>query len=373
MRVDVSLGSKPEYFEELSALGFEAGLDAIGATSAEPFKESRLELERRRDAGLHGEMQFTFRNPERSTTPTRILPSAKSLIVGAFRTPAPNLAESDFGMMRVAAYARKDFYSELRNALGVVAQKLKSDGWKAVIVADDNALVDRSAAIRSGIGWQGKNGNVLIPGRGSWFVLGSVVTNASLPQSERIDSSCGSCQRCIEACPTAAIVAPGVVDARRCIAWLVQAPGSIPREFREAMGRRLYGCDDCQEVCPIGKEERKHEKSLDFKADRLAVDILEATDQELLENFGAWYIAERDPRYLRRNALVSIGNSTGDDTAVFESVLKKSLEDVDSLIRSHAVWSAARLGFDHLLEIVKNDSDPMVVEELTLLEEVRHP
>ena len=151
----------------------------------------------------------------------------------------------------VARYASDDHYGPLRHALGVIAERLQRDGWQARVIADDNALVDREAARRAGLGWYGKNTNLLLPGLGSWFVLGSVVTDAPLPPAvELVADGCGACRRCLPACPTGALVAPGVLDARRCLAWLVQAPGVFPLEYRAALGDRLYGCDDCQEVCP---------------------------------------------------------------------------------------------------------------------------
>tara|TARA_B100000586_G_scaffold212878_1_gene159901 strand:+ start:1082 stop:2035 length:954 start_codon:yes stop_codon:yes gene_type:complete len=309
-------------------------------------------------------MQFTYRNPERSTTPTRILSSARSLVVGALRTAAPRLSEVTTGRLRIAAYARHDYYATLREALGRVAGRLEADGWQARVVADDNALVDRAAAVRAGIGWYGKNANILIPGRGSWFVLGSVVTDAPLPEGQPMADGCGSCQRCLDSCPTGAIVAPGVVDARRCLAWLVQAPGAIPVEFRESIGGRLYGCDDCQEVCPVGRSERDGEDFGTPAADREASEILSASDEELLEDFGAWYIADRDPRYLRRNALVAMANLApiGDGQAA--ALVGHYLSDPDPLLRAHAVWAAARIGRSDLLGEAGDEPDPAVREEI---------
>src|SRR5206468_10088510 len=132
---------------------------------------------------------------------------------------------------RVAAYAAQDAYGPLRAGLGAIAARLHEVGWQARVLVDDNALVDREAAYRAGLGWYGKNANVLLPGAGSWFVLGSVVTDAPLPAADHeVPDGCGSCTRCIDACPTGAIVAPGVVDARRCLAWLVPARGPFPGE-----------------------------------------------------------------------------------------------------------------------------------------------
>ena len=352
--------------EQALAVGTASGLDAIGVAGAHPFDDVRTEIERRRDEGLHGGMQFTFRNPARSTDPSRILAGARSLVVGARRTPAARLAEVGAGRMRIAAYARHDHYADLRAALQAVAERLRSAGWSAIVVADDNALVDRAAAVRAGVGWWGRNANVLVPGRGSWFVLGSVVTDAPLTPSTPVEDGCGTCRQCLDGCPTGAIGDNGVIDARRCLAWLVQAPGDIPREFREALGGRLYGCDECQEVCPVGRPERVTEGRVDHGADVEASAVLDATDDELLERFGRWYIADRDPRYLRRNALVALGNTGSPDDPGVERRMQRALADPDPLIRSHAVWATGRLGRIDLLDGV-DDSAPEVAEELAVL------
>ncbi len=349
--------------EQALAVGSAAGLDAVGVAGAHPFDDVRSEIERRRDEGLHGGMQFTFRNPGRSTDPGRILAGARALVVGARRTPAARLAEVGSGRMRIAAYARHDHYADLRMALGEVAERLRSDGWRAMVVADDNALVDRAAAVRAGIGWWGRNANVLLPGRGSWFVLGSVVTDAPLTPSVPLEDDCGTCRKCLDGCPTGAILDGGVIDARRCLAWLVQAPGWIPRQFREALGGRLYGCDECQEVCPVGRPERSADGTVDPGADVDVAEVLDAVDEDLMDRFGRWYIADRDPRYLRRNALVAMGNTgRGDDPGV-ERRLRRWLGDRDPLVRGHAVWAAVRLGRSDLLDGV-DASDPGVAEEL---------
>jgi epoxyqueuosine reductase len=317
--------------EDLTArvleVGRAAGLVAVGVASAEPFADTRRDLEERRAAGLSSTMQFTYRNPARSTDPARALPGAQALVAGAW--PVPNAP----GHTRGARYVWQDSYAELRAALSECADVLRAEGYAARVFCDDNAFVDRAVAVRAGLGWFGKNANVLVPGHGSWVVLGCVVTTAPLVvASERVADGCGACTRCIDACPTGAIVAPGVVDARRCLAWLVQQEGTFPVEYREALGDRVYGCDDCQEVCPPSR--RVQHDGTPREVD--LVSIVEASDEELLAEYGSWYIAKRDPRYLRRNAIVALGNVR--DPAA-RPVLERVASGDDELLAEHARWA----------------------------------
>jgi epoxyqueuosine reductase len=340
-------------WEDLRAVGLDAGLDAVGVARAEPFLEARRHLVERKAAGLHGGMHFTYGNPERATDPASVLPGARSLVVGAhsYRAAVPYAPGRPAG--RVARYSWRDHYEPLRQALGAVADRLRVEGYQAVVLVDDNRLVDREAAVRAGLGWYGKNTNVLLPELGSWFVLGSVVTDASLPVAIPVADGCGNCAGCLPACPTGALVAPGVLDARRCLAHLLQAPGDFPIEFREALGDRLYGCDDCQEACPPNRlEDRRSPPPPAATTDEAWVPVLEvlaASDDELLARHGRWYIPRRQPRYLRRNALVVLGNvGDGKDPEV-ESALRRALADPDPMLRSHAQWAAERLGRSDLL------------------------
>ena len=337
---------------DLVRLGRARGLDAVGITSARPFDRARQALEERKAAGLHGGMHFTYGNPQRATDPSATLPGARSLVVAARayrRTPPP--AQPDGPRGQVAQYSWRDHYAPLRHALGAVASTLHAHGWRARVLVDDNALVDREAAYRAGIGWFGKNANLLIPSAGSWFVLGSVVTDAPLPvddDAEPVADGCGSCSRCLPACPTGALVAPGVLDARRCLAWLLEAPGDFPIEHREALGGRIYGCDDCQEVCPPNRAADRRQPPPPAEADaEPSVDLvalLDAGDDELLARFGRWYVPRRDPRYLRRNALVALGNvGNGSDPDV-RRVVTRLRDSDDAMLREHAAWAADRLG-----------------------------
>jgi epoxyqueuosine reductase len=361
--------------DELRSIARARGLDAVGFASAQPFAETRVVLEERKEAGLHGGMQFTYRNPARSTDPHRTMAGAQTLVVGAYRylRQAPPAAGGDGRIEgRVARYAWSDYYGELRAALDAVADRLETGGYKATVLADSNALVDRAAAVRAGIGWYGNNTTVLIPGAGSWYVLGAVLTDAPLPVDQgEGQEGCGTCRRCMPACPTGAIVAPGVLDARRCLAWLVQAPGIVPREYREAIGDRIYGCDDCQDVCPVNRLGARRRAPAEAATDAVAtvdvLDLLTADDEEILARHGRWYIAERDPRYLRRNALVVLGNTADPDDPAVAGVLAQVLHDGDSLLRAHAVWAAARLGLGALAASCADDPSPEVRAEVAAL------
>lgn len=372
----------PLSYQALEAVGVAAGLDVVGACSADPFDHTRKVLEKRRSAGLNGTMQFTYRNPARSTDPSATLPGARTLVVGAasYHRDPPNRPKGAGPMAKVARYVWADDQDRLLRGLGAIASTLQMAGHRACVVADQNHLVDRAAARRAGLGWFGKNANILLPGRGSWFVLGSVLTDAGpehladLPAPSPVADGCGTCNRCADACPTGAIVAPGVVDARRCLSWSLQVAGPFPRDQRQALGDRIYGCDDCQEVCPPNRREVRRatpdgsgEPVPHGDPERAWVPVLEllaSTDADLLARHGRWYIADRDPSYLRRNALVVLGN-VGDNTdPAVRSALVAALDHPVALVRAHAVWAARRLGCDDLLAAVSDDPDVEVQAEL---------
>lgn len=363
--------------------GRSAGLDAVGLTTAEPFDDTRRHLEQRRAAGLHGGMAFTYRNPARSTDPRALMASARTLVAGAmsYAGPGPPAPPDDRPQGRVARYAWADHYTALRCALEASAEVLRAEGWRAVVVVDENHLVDRAVAHRAGLGWWGRSSLLLIPGAGSWFVLGCVVTDARLGPvaASPVPDGCGPCTRCSTACPTGAIVAPGVVDARRCLAWIVQAPGPMPREHRVAMGGRLYGCDDCQDACPPNRVElRRHPDVGDAPdsddashpggaASTPWVDLLgllAADDATLLDRHGRWYIAGRDPRWIRRNALVALGNVGDPGAPDVTDALAHFLGGDDDLLAAHAAWAARRLGRDDLLVALAAERGSHVCEEL---------
>ncbi len=335
--------------EEVRAQLESSGITHVAVTSADVLIETRAELFRRREAGLHGEMGFTYRDPERSTDPLRSVESAHSVIVAA----KPYLTEDDppepasGPHARVGRYAWVDHYASLRISLREVCRQIRRSDHRAVAFADDNSIVDRAVAHRAGLGWYGKNANLLLPGAGSWFVLGSIVTTAPYePTPGPVADGCGTCTRCIDECPTGAIIAPGVIDANRCISWILQKPGSIPDEYRTAIGDRIYGCDDCQDACPISvRLGRRNTVELDERADAWvdAIELLDAPDDWIDARYGHWYVTNREFRWVRRNALVVIGNIGDPGDARVQRVVEHYRHDIDPILAEHASWAADRL------------------------------
>lgn len=358
------------YTEQLRALGLASGIDRMGVAPATVMQRARETLHSRKAAGLHDTMQFTYRNPDRSTNPEVAVANAKVMIVGACSYSTEQPDEPSELSARVARYAWADYYESLRNGLSVIAEVLQADGWSAKVFVDHNALVDREAAYLAGLGWYGKNANLLINGAGSFFVLGSVITDAPLVANERpVDDGCGACKRCLDSCPTNAIVEPGVIDAAKCLAWLVQKPGVFHREYRVALADRVYGCDSCQEVCPPTIRLGITAKPAVVRAWVPVVDMLNMENAQLLETVGQWYIADRNPMWVRRNLLIVLGNiGTAEDDSV-RNVIQQFCSHTEPMLRAHAIWSAARLGLHQF--IPHTDHDPVVMEELRNLPEVR--
>lgn len=304
----------------------------------DPFDTVRHEMEGRLASGMSARLAFTYKNPDTATDIRRSFPWAKRLVVG-IRTYLPEAGAAPRRPRhgRVARFAVADPYRPLREGLEAVARRLRDDGFRAEVVVDDDRLVDRAAAVRAGVAWWGKSTMALTPGLGPWFVIGSVVTDAEPEVSGEMSRGCGTCEACLPACPTGALVAPGVLDARRCLAALAQSPGVIPRRWRPAMDDRLYGCDDCLVACPPGI--RLSDRSDAEKGSVELEWVLTAADRVLVDRFAHFYLPGRSPRVLRRNALVAMGNDA--DPGLFDLVALH-VGHRDWLLRAHAVWALAR-------------------------------
>lgn len=314
-----------------------ADLDRIGWTSADPFPAVRTSIESRVDDGRSGGLAFTFSDPATSTDPIASWPWARSIVVG-LHSYLPRAGTPD-GPGRVARFAETDHYASLRQAMDEVARDLRTAGYRAEPSIDDSRLVDRAAAHRAGVAWWGKSTMLLTPGLGPWFLIGCVVTDAVFPPTEPMRRDCGTCNACIPACPTGALDDAGVLDARRCLAAVLQQPGSIPTELRRPVADRLYGCDDCLEACPPGARllERATER-------RGSIDprwVLSAGEADVIGALGHCYLPARDVRWLRRNALVVLGNTGSEDDLV---LLAGHLSHPDPILVEHARWAIERIG-----------------------------
>jgi epoxyqueuosine reductase len=325
---------------ELSRLAAELGLDAVGAAPAEPYEETERHIRERRARGLFARMRFTMAQPEVSCHPESLLPGARSVVsaalsyYGAGPEPKP-------GDGRLPRYTWSDRYAELRSKLEQLGKRL---GGSYRVLVDENQHVDREGAARAGVGFYGKNTLLITRHHGSWVVLGTVVTTAEVERSSPLALDCGSCTRCIDACPTGALDEPGVLDSTKCLSYWSQAPAPVPVEYRGAMGSYVYGCDICQDVCPWnrGTEKRRSSAALPEDAEPIVslLEWLEAEDDDLRRRYDRLYFPRNDPRYLRRNALIAAGNS---GEAALVPAIERWSESDDELLSEHADWALERL------------------------------
>ena len=324
---------------ELERLAEELGIDAIGATPAEPYAETEGHIAERKARGLFADLKFTMAQPEVSCHPETLLPGARTVVSAALcyyaDGPGPRPGEG-----RLPRYAWTDAYAALRERLDELGRRLGGDYR---VLVDANQHVDREAAARSGVGFYGKNTMLITRKHGSWVVLGTLITTATLESAPALGLDCGSCRLCIDACPTGALDEPGVLDTNRCLSYWTQSRHSIPDDVRVALEDRVYGCDICQDVCPWnrGVEKRRSGAAPENAEPHVSlVDWLEAEDAELRERYARLFVPRNDPRYLRRNALVALGNS---GTNEHRRHVERYAESDDELLREHAAWALARL------------------------------
>jgi len=299
--------------DELLSDGADDGLVAGVAAAAAYADTERLILERRA-RGLFGDLRFTLTNTARSCHPERLVRGARSVISVALPLWRPAGDPPPGAAGRMPRYAWRDPYEPLRERLGRVADRLRERGGRASVFVDSNHHVDREAAVRAGLAFYGRNTMAIVPGQGSFVALGTVVTDVELePASTRVRDGCGSCTRCIDACPTEALVEPGVLDATRCLSTSTQIRAPISPAHADALGDRVYGCDICQDVCPFNTGPAIRRAGLDPEPGAWVslADWLQLPGDELLDRHAHLYVPGRDPRYLRRNALVALGNVSG--------------------------------------------------------------
>ncbi len=326
--------------EELEALAGELGLDALGATPAEPYAETERHIRERRARGLFADMRFTMARPEESCHPESLLPDARTVVSAALCYWLPEPARPP-GHGRLPRYTWFDAYAQLREKLDVLGRRL---GGAYRVLVDANQHVDREAAARSGVGFYGKNTLLITRRHGSWVVLGTLVTDVELEPTPPLGLDCGECRLCIDACPTGALDEPGTLDSTRCLSYWTQAPAPPPAEYRAELGAQVYGCDICQDVCPWnrGAEKRRADEPLpdDANPHVSLLDWLRTDAEELRSRFARLYVPNNDGRRLRLNALVAAGNVGGDGE---RDAVSAYLDDPDETTRELAGWALRRL------------------------------
>jgi epoxyqueuosine reductase len=322
---------------DLDALAAELGLDAIGATRAEPYEETERHIRERRARGLFADMKFTMAQPERSCHPETLLPGARTVISAALCYYAREPERPD-GHGRLPRYTWHDGYAQLREKLDELGRRL-GGGYRVLV--DANQHVDREAAARSGVGFYGKNTLLITRRHGSWVVLGTLVTDVELAPTPPLGADCGECRLCIDACPTHALDEPGVLDATRCLSYWTQAPAAIPEEYRQHLGAQVYGCDICQDVCPWNRGVEKRRAGTEAAEAHVSlVDWLRAGDADLGARYDRLYVPRNDGRWLKRNALVAAGNVGG---AEERAAVEAYRDDEDPVLREHARWALDRM------------------------------
>jgi epoxyqueuosine reductase len=325
---------------ELERIARELGIDVVGAAPVGPYEETERHIRERRERGLFGRMRFTMAHPEVSCHPEILLEDARTVVSAALCYLASGRPPgSEEG--RLPRYTWRDHYSELRTKLEALGQRI---GGRFRVLVDENQHVDREGAARAGVGFYGKNTLLITRRFGSWVVLGTLVTDVEIEPSAPLELDCGSCTRCIDACPTGALDEPGVLDSTKCLSYWSQAPGAIPESYRSEMGSQVYGCDICQDVCPWnrGVEKRRAGESPAPGSEPVVSlrEWLEAPDEELRERYDRLYFPRNDPRYLRRNALVAAGNSGAESLADAVGAYR---DHEDDMLREHGRWAAERM------------------------------
>ena len=326
------------------------GFDAIGFAPARQSEEVRAALQAFLRAGYHGDMGWLETRVDERADPGKLWPEARTAIVLAHSYAPeadPLQALSDRQRGTISVYAQgKDYHDVMKPRLKNIARQIAERYGAGVKVFVDTApLMEKPLAQSAGIGWQGKHTNLVSREHGSWLFLGVILTTLELTPDNAETDHCGTCSRCLDACPTAAFIGPYRLDARRCISYLtIEHKGAIDRELRPLMGNRIYGCDDCLAVCPWNKfaspsTERAYSPRDAVRANSLD-DLLQLDEASFRQKYAGSPIKRIGRDRFLRNVLVAAGNTGDPDIA---SSVKVLLGDPSALVRGAAVWALAQL------------------------------
>lgn len=351
------------------------GIDKIGFATADPFETLKTRLIRQQE--LNFQSGFEESDIEKRTNPTLLFPHPQSIISIALAYPTKMKqhvrgTKSDRRGLFARASWGEDYHIVLRDRLNkleeFICKKMPDACCKSMV--DTGELADRAVAERAGIGWNGKNCAIITPEFGSFVYLGEMITNIPFEPDTPVENLCGTCNKCLEACPTGALVNPGQINAKICISYLTQTKDFLPEQYRRVVGNRLYGCDTCQIVCPYnkGKDFHFHEE---FEPDPevakpLLKPLLKISNKEFKEKYGRTAGAWRGKKPIQRNAIMALGHFK-DETAIAElnDVIKK---DPRPVIRGMAAWALGKIDTESarqiLLEAKETEKDDEVLREI---------
>lgn len=361
--------------QEIISYSKSIGIDKIGFTTADPFTELKNRLIRQQELGY----QSGFEEPdiEKRTNPALLIEEPRSLISIALAYPAKMKirVESKKGARR-GIFCRASWGLDYHHIIKDRLQKLETfivlqvpDVWLKSMV-DTGELSDRAVAVRAGIGWSGKNCAVITPEFGSYVYIGEMITSLPFEPDTPIEDRCGSCTKCLEACPTGALVQGGQINAQRCISFLTQTKSLIPDEFRDKIGNRIYGCDSCQTACPYnkGKDFHFHEEMEPDPevAKPLLKPILNLSNREFKLKFGQVSGAWRGKKPIQRNAMIALAHFK--DQSAVPDLIRVLKEETSPVARGTAAWALGKIGGELALSALKTakarETDPEVLREI---------
>ena len=368
MKVDQLQAELIEYAKSI-------GVDKIGFTTSAPYHELKNRLLRQQELGYQS--GFEESDVELRTEPLKLLDEAQSIVSIALAYPS-RMQDAPQGKKgeRRGIFCRASWGVDYHTAVRERLQKLEA--WlveripnvKVKSMVDTGELVDRAVAERAGIGWSGKNCSIITPEFGSYVYLGEMMTNIPFAPDTPLEDGCGDCNLCIDVCPTGAIVAPGQLNAQRCIAFLTQTKGFLPDEFRTKIGNRLYGCDTCQTVCPKnkGKLNWLHEEFTPDPeiAKPLLQPLLSISNKEFKAKFGHVSGAWRGKKPIQRNAILALAHFK--EEAAMPDLIQVLQKDDRPVIRGTAAWAIGKIGADKaqdiLMQAKQKEQDIEVLAEI---------
>lgn len=365
-----------EFKREVIEYSKTIGIDKIGFTSANMFEELKQRLITQKELGYQS--GFEESDIEKRVTPIKLLPKASSIISIALAYPskmknAPKSTKEERRGIFCRASWGQDYHDVLRDKLNKLEMFLKEKvpDIQVKSMVDTGELSDRAVAERAGIGWSGKNCSVITPEFGSYVYLGEMITNFPFPPDTPMEDQCGSCTKCLDVCPTGALVQGGQLDSSKCIAFLTQTKGFLPEEYRTKIGNRIYGCDTCQTVCPVNKGKDFHlhpemEPDPEIAKPKLKP-LLTISNRDFKEKFGHISGSWRGKKPLQRNAILALAHFK--DTTALDDLIKVMHEDSRPVIRGTAAWAIGKIGevsaAHELQKAYEKEEDSQVKEEIT--------